>query len=157
MKSGWWSPRAITLHIALVVVVPVFLTLGAWQLSRALHGNLLSWAYTFEWPFFALYATWMWWKLVHEEVAERAEAVRKAPEAAVDDASAASGDSASTSGDGASASVGGSVSSDDAAESAQAREPALPATDWDPYDEADPELAAYNRYLASLHTEQRKR
>ena len=28
--------------------------------------------------------------------------------------------------------------------------------DWDPFDESDPELAAYNRYLASLHAGQPK-
>jgi hypothetical protein len=143
MNSGWWSRRAITLHVALVVAVPLFLTLGFWQLSRALHGNVLSWAYTFEWPFFAGYATWMWWKLVHEEVAERAEAKAATAEA-------------------------------EAAEAADRREPAAVATpadpvpptaadgpvpplDWDPYDESDPELAAYNRYLASLHTGRQKR
>lgn len=33
---------------------------------RATGGNDLSWAYTFEWPFFAAYGVFMWWKLLHE-------------------------------------------------------------------------------------------
>ena len=37
-----------------------------WQLSRALGGNSLSWAYVFEWPLFAAYAVYMWWRFVHE-------------------------------------------------------------------------------------------
>ena len=41
--------------------------LGWWQLERALSGNTLSWVYTFEWPFFAAYAVFMWWRLLHEE------------------------------------------------------------------------------------------
>ena len=43
------------------------MALGWWQLDRALSGNTLSWVYTFEWPFFAAYAIFMWWKLLHEE------------------------------------------------------------------------------------------
>jgi hypothetical protein len=38
-----------------------------WQATRALSGNTLSWAYTFEWPVFAGYALYMWWKLLHDE------------------------------------------------------------------------------------------
>ncbi|MCU1495406.1 MAG: hypothetical protein JWO62_3170 [Acidimicrobiaceae bacterium] len=69
----WLSPRALGLHVALLVCVPGFLWLGWWQLHRALAGNGLSWAYTFEWPFFCVYAAFMWWKLVHDVGADRAE------------------------------------------------------------------------------------
>ena len=58
---------AIKLHIMAVVVIGVCLTGGWWQLERALAGNGRSWAYTVEWPFFAGYAGWMWWKLLHDE------------------------------------------------------------------------------------------
>ncbi|MGD0082720.1 MAG: hypothetical protein ABSD78_05915 [Acidimicrobiales bacterium] len=130
MRSLWWSRRAIVLHVALVLAVPSFLVLGFWQLSRALSGNLLSWAYVFEWPFFAGYATWMWWKLLHED--------QPVPRA---ERTAAGGDG----GD-------GEVETYDAA----ARPTAVaaghaPRDDFDPYDESDPELAAYNRYLAGLN------
>lgn len=37
-----------------------------WQVERALGGNGLSWAYVFEWPFFAGYAVFMWRRLLHE-------------------------------------------------------------------------------------------
>jgi hypothetical protein len=67
VRSIWWSRRAIGLHVAVVVSVPGFFVLGWWQLHRALSGNDLSWVYTFEWPFFAIYAIYMWWKLLHEE------------------------------------------------------------------------------------------
>ena len=66
--SLWWNRRALGLHATLAVTVPGFLALGWWQLHRALGGNGLSWAYTFEWPFFAGYAVYLWWKLVHEPV-----------------------------------------------------------------------------------------
>jgi hypothetical protein len=64
--TDWTSWRAIRLHVTLAMVVPTFLALGWWQLDRALSGNLLSWAYTFEWPIFAAYAVFMWWKLLNE-------------------------------------------------------------------------------------------
>ena len=47
--------------------VPGCVALTWWQASRALSGNTLSWVYTFEWPIFAAYAVFMWWKLIHEE------------------------------------------------------------------------------------------
>jgi DNA-binding transcriptional regulator of glucitol operon len=62
----WFSRRALLLHAIVLLVVAACLALGWWQLERALSGNNLSWAYTFEWPFFAGYALYMWWKLLHE-------------------------------------------------------------------------------------------
>ena len=62
----WFSRRAMRLHAVILVVVPAFLALCLWQLSRALGGNELSWAYVFEWPLFAAYAVYMWWRFVHE-------------------------------------------------------------------------------------------
>ena len=62
----WLSRRALRLHAVILIVVPAFLALCFWQVHRALGGNTLSWAYVFEWPFFAGYAVYMWWRLVHE-------------------------------------------------------------------------------------------
>ena len=59
--------RALSVHLAALVVVPGCLALGWWQVTRALDGNSLSWVYSVEWPFFAAYAVYMWWKLIHEE------------------------------------------------------------------------------------------
>ena len=66
VKQMWWSPRAIGLHAVILVVVPTFAALCLWQLHRALDGNGLSWAYVFEWPFFAGYVIYMWWRFLHE-------------------------------------------------------------------------------------------
>jgi hypothetical protein len=62
----WFSRRALLLHATVLIVVAACLALGWWQLERALSGNTLSWVYTFEWPFFACYAIYMWWKLLQE-------------------------------------------------------------------------------------------
>lgn len=58
--------RCLALHATLLVLLPAFALLTKWQLDRALGGNTLSWAYTFEWPLFAGYAVYVWWSLVHD-------------------------------------------------------------------------------------------
>jgi hypothetical protein len=73
VKQTWWSRRAIGLHAVIIVIIPTFAGLCAWQLDRALHGNQLSWAYVFEWPFFGGYAIYMWWRFLHEVPAPGAE------------------------------------------------------------------------------------
>jgi hypothetical protein len=163
MRSVWWSRRAITLHVALVVAVPLFLALGAWQFRRALTGNLLSWAYTFEWPFFAGYATWMWWRLVHEETATAADLLpatgRRRPGARSDEAE--TGGSGAGGGDVAIGTAGGGDTSeaiDERRRPAAGGSVPVPRSGYDPFDdEADAELAAYNRYLTGLHAERPER
>lgn len=56
----------MALHLTVATAVVAFCLLARWQVHRALSGNALSWAYAFEWPFFAAYAIYMWWKLLHE-------------------------------------------------------------------------------------------
>jgi hypothetical protein len=65
-RGIWLTRRAITLHVVIIVTVPTFAALCDWQVHRALGGNSLSWAYVFEWPFFAGYAIYMWWRFIHE-------------------------------------------------------------------------------------------
>jgi hypothetical protein len=43
------------------------LWLGDWQFRRAMAGNGLSWAYTFEWPLFAVFAVVFWAKTIRDE------------------------------------------------------------------------------------------
>lgn len=66
-KRVWLSPRALKLHAVILIVVPAFMALCVWQIYRAVNGNSLSWAYVFEWPLFAGYAIYMWWRFVHEK------------------------------------------------------------------------------------------
>ncbi len=70
VKPNWWSPRALSLHFTVVIVVGGCVALCWWQVTRAVGGNDLSWAYVFEWPFFAGYAVFLWWRLVHEPPTE---------------------------------------------------------------------------------------
>ena len=47
------------------------LYLGDWQLRRAESGNALSWAYTFEWPLFAIFGVYFWVKTLRDELKNR--------------------------------------------------------------------------------------
>lgn len=63
------------LSVLTVVFVVACGGLCAWQVSRALSGNTLSWAYVFEWPLFAGYAIYMWRRLSRENRSPRGPAV----------------------------------------------------------------------------------
>jgi hypothetical protein len=123
-KKVWLSRRALKLHVVILIVVPAFLALCLWQISRALGGNTLSWAYVFEWPIFAAYAIYMWWRFVHE-----------AAEDASPPATAGAG-------------PGGRTDSDSAATTSSTAADPAPAPVGKK--EEDAELAAYNDYLAQL-------
>lgn len=61
-------PRWLAWHATAVIVIAGMLVLGDWQLHRALSGNELSWAYTVEWPLFAIFAVYFWVKSLRDEV-----------------------------------------------------------------------------------------
>jgi hypothetical protein len=51
------------LFLAELICIPAFII----EIFRALGGNELSWAYVFEWPLFAVYAVYMWHKMLRQE------------------------------------------------------------------------------------------
>jgi hypothetical protein len=61
------KPRWLGWHVLMVVSFWGMLWLGDWQFHRALAGNSLSWAYTFEWPLFAVFAVVFWVKTIRDE------------------------------------------------------------------------------------------
>jgi hypothetical protein len=128
-------PRWLAWHAFAVVAFIGMLWLGDWQFHRALSGNTLSWAYTFEWPIFAVLGAVFWAKtIIDESRGPDYVPKKKAAEAAA--------------GKPGSGTAGAAVL------------PAGPAgTERDEADqdsEEDPELAAYNAYLARLNTEVRR-
>ncbi len=120
------KPRWLGWHLLMVVSFWGMLWLGDWQLHRALSGNGLSWAYTFEWPLFACFAVVFWAKTIRDEFRIR-RGVTAGPEASPEDLPAG-------------------VAGADGFRAVQVST-AEPAAD------EDEELSAYNAYLARLNAE----
>jgi hypothetical protein len=53
-------------HVLAIALISGFLGLGWWQVSRASAGNTLSWAYAFEWPVFAAFVGFLWYREIRE-------------------------------------------------------------------------------------------
>ena len=126
VRERWLSGRAISLHVALLVVVPGCAIAAWWQINRAQDGNQLSYLYSVMWPAFGVLALIFWWMLIHtdfESVGLRGMR-RQALEAAANP-------------------TAGEVTSRPSATIAP-EAPAASAT------AEDPELAAYNARLAEL-------
>lgn len=123
------SPKWLGWHLLVIVAVLGMLALGDWQLHRAEAGNALSWAYTFEWPIFAGFAIVFWAKTVRDEFRPPA-APRPASDVGLPPGALAPGEGQATGAD-----TGAHGEKGEAGE------------------EEDPDLAAYNAYLARLTKE----
>nr|WP_221381186.1 hypothetical protein [Actinoplanes polyasparticus] len=62
--KGLWTPAWIVRHVLAVVLTAGCLILGWWQFSRAQEGNAISWGYMFEWPVFAAFVVFLWFREV---------------------------------------------------------------------------------------------
>jgi hypothetical protein len=127
----YWTPRWLVRHALAAGLIAAFLALGWWQVRRAAGGNALSYAYAVEWPVFAGFVAFVWYKEVRRAGEEASGEARDAPD---------------RSGDG-----------DHTAPTRRtpAQQPpvrsARPARVGPGYDDSgDAELAAYNRYLRWL-------
>ncbi len=67
------APRWLGWHLFAVAAVAGMCWLGDWQFRRAMAGNTLSWAYTFEWPIFAIFGVVFWVKTIKDELRPAAD------------------------------------------------------------------------------------
>jgi DNA-binding transcriptional regulator of glucitol operon len=74
------SPRWIARHVAMIVLVVAFFSLGWWQIGRAEGGNALSYGYAFEWPVFALFVIFVWYREIRGELGDPVPKAPKEPE-----------------------------------------------------------------------------
>lgn len=117
------TPRWLAWHAFAVFAAWGMLWLGDWQFHRAEGGNPLSWAYTFEWPIFTIFGVVFWAKTIIDEYRAPGMAARSGADEAL----------------------------------SQIESLALPGAAHTPAEhdsqaDDDPELAAYNSYLAKLNS-----
>jgi hypothetical protein len=82
------TPRWLAWHLFVVVAFWGMLWLGDWQFHRAIAGNGLSWAYTFEWPLFAGFGVIFWARTIRDEFRARRGPTEAEIQAAADEADA---------------------------------------------------------------------
>jgi hypothetical protein len=134
IRPRWFfliTPRWLAWHAFAVLAAWGMLWLGDWQFHRAEGGNPLSWAYTFEWPVFTIFGVIFWAKTIIDEY-----------RTAGGTAGAASSGTATS----------GLPASGLAEPGEQLPDRAHTAVMLDEEADDDPELAAYNSYLARLNS-----
>ncbi|MEU4625223.1 hypothetical protein AB0G04_35275 [Actinoplanes sp. NPDC023801] len=62
--KGLWTPAWMARHLLALVLTAGCLVLGWWQFSRAADGNSISWGYMFQWPVFGGFVVFIWWREV---------------------------------------------------------------------------------------------
>jgi hypothetical protein len=115
------TPRWLAWHAFAVFAAWGMLWLGDWQFHRAEGGNALSWAYTFEWPIFTIFGVVFWAKTIIDEYRSPGQKAKSSADAALTQV-----------------------------ESMALPQSAPAPAQHDDEAEDDPELAAYNSYLAKL-------
>jgi hypothetical protein len=66
--KGLWTPAWIARHVFALILIVACLGLGWWQFTRASEGNAVSWGYMFEWPVFAAFIGFLWFREVQQHL-----------------------------------------------------------------------------------------
>ncbi|MEV6598344.1 hypothetical protein AB0M36_15905 [Actinoplanes sp. NPDC051346] len=140
-----WTLAWIARHVVALVLIVGFLGLGWWQYSRATGGNSLSWGYTFEWPVFAFFVGFLWFREAQQEL----KAARQTPEHPAEEPATLQPDATDA---GTPSSEAGAGTTDPASdEPVTVRRPVRASVNRQAPSPEDPELDAYNDYLAWLN------
>jgi hypothetical protein len=143
------TPRWLAWHTFAVFAAWGMLWLGDWQFHRAEGGNALSWAYTFEWPIFTIFGIVFWAKTIIDEWRQQGADQQRASQPGDQSQHAGHSQESGTSHRGAMQQVMARQTAVDLPAAAHI------AAEYDADADDDPELAAYNAYLANLHKQVR--
>ena len=142
------KPRWLAWHLFVAFAAWGMVWLGQWQFHRAVGGNGLSWAYTFEWPLFAGFAVVFWARTIRDEFLQRrhgglseTELMRRA---AIAQSMAA-------------LPAGAMLPAGELPEGVSVRQLGQPVFNDAYNDTDDPELARYNRRLRKLDARDRRK
>jgi len=138
-----FKPRWLAWHLFVALTFWGMLWLADWQFHRAQGGNGLSWAYTFEWPLFAVFGVVFWARTIRDEFLLRHGGVTEAELVA----RAAMARSMAT------LPAGAMLPAGALPEGVSVRQVEQPLDN----DADDPELARYNAYLAKLNAKERRK
>lgn len=129
MNRSLLTPRWLLLHVLFLAAIIATGLLTWWQWSRAHEagGSFQNLGYALQWPLFGAFTAFLWYRLIHMNLHDQKEA-GEAPEAVE--------------------TVTAEVSP---AEESERRRPLVPPPARPVDAEEDPELAAYNQYLAELN------
>lgn len=139
-------PRWVALHVAVIAATVTMVLLGRWQwhVAHVHHGSVQNYSYAFQWWAFCAFTLFMWGRVMRDARRRRAE---QAAEGIAGPADAA----------GPAADATGRTPAEPARAEPQPvayRRYVMPRTRPE---QPDPELAAYNAYLAELAEQERAR
>jgi hypothetical protein len=140
VHERWLSGRAISLHVAALILVPGCAIAAWWQVNRAADGNELSYVYSVMWPVFGLLALIFWWMLIHTDYDSVGLKGMRRQQAEAEAEAEADGQTVDLA---AASRISDGVAASPTTAQFVAEEPIVSA-------EEDPELAAYNARLAEL-------
>ncbi|OAA27093.1 hypothetical protein UG55_1010109 [Frankia sp. EI5c] len=127
MRRILFRPSWVARHVLALFLVGLFLRMGIWQWTKGEsdHGTLQNLFYGVEWPIFAAFVVYWWWRMVSEDLHPRDSGEDPGPQWG----------------------QGGRIAPEGPALHTRADSDAGAGAETD----EDGELAAYNRYLASLY------
>jgi DNA-binding transcriptional regulator of glucitol operon len=123
------TPRWLAFTALMFVAAAVAVFLAWWQLQRyeGAGGSFQNLGYTLQWPVFGAFAIYLWWRLLRDAAKAEQPERSEQPEQTAD-----------------------SVEAEPEPAIAQAEQEDVVAARIAADEAEDPELAAYNRYLAGL-------
>jgi DNA-binding transcriptional regulator of glucitol operon len=77
-----FSPRWVLWHVLTLGAMVACGFLSAWQWHRAgsAMGSAINVGYGLQWPVFAVFFGWIWWRMLRIEIAKLRDAQRDAPD-----------------------------------------------------------------------------
>ncbi len=149
------TPRWVAFTLLVVVAVCAFLFMAWWQLHRfeSSTGSWQNLGYTLQWPFFAAFAVYLWWRLLRDagrpssgDDAGRVEGSPSTSLAVADEPADSFLPPLAPKSSGPTGSTRDSLAVSEAAAAGRQERAHSAAAEPD-----DPELDAYNAYLNALH------
>ncbi|WP_261560667.1 hypothetical protein [Frankia tisae] len=66
-----FAPSWIARHLLALALIALFIRMGVWQLTKgeSAQGSLQNLFYGVEWPIFAVFVVYWWYKMIREELA----------------------------------------------------------------------------------------